>query len=97
MVSECYLLYLCNNKVVVKKKKKKQGPTPMQRQLMETNDFMKWGSPPPLSHQIPNKNCRYKMDEFEACCTGGERVLLAYHNIPEESTTIDRWEKKLTF
>ena len=36
------LLYLCTNKVVVKKKKKRQGPTPMQRQLMETNDFMKW-------------------------------------------------------
>jgi len=66
-------------KVVVKKKKKKQGPTPMQRQLMETNDFMK-----------------YKMDEFAACCTGGERVLLAYHNIPEESTTIDRlWRTEL--
>ena len=27
--------------VAVKKKKKRQGPTPIQRQLMETNDFMK--------------------------------------------------------
>ena len=34
------------------------------------------------------------MEEFEACCTGGERVLLAYHNIPEESTTIDRFGKR---
>ena len=35
------------------------------------------------------------MEEFAACCTGGERVLLAYHNIPEESTTIDRFGKRL--
>ena len=31
-----------NKKKVVKKKKKKNGPTPMQRQLEETNDFMKY-------------------------------------------------------
>ena len=29
-----------SKKKVVKKKKKKNGPTPMQRQLEETNDFM---------------------------------------------------------
>ena len=30
------------------------------------------------------------MEEFGACSSGGERALLAYHCIPEESTTIDR-------
>ena len=59
--------------MTVKKKKKKQGITPIQRQLMEKNDFMK-----------------YNMEEFGACSSGGERALLAYHCIPEESTTIDR-------
>ena len=40
---------------------------------------------------------RYKTDEFESCCSGAERVLLAYHNIPEESTTIDRLDKTRLF
>ena len=40
---------------------------------------------------------RYKTDEFESCCSGAERVLLAYHNIPEESTTIDRLGKTSLF
>ena len=47
-------------------------------------------NPHSLFHHIETTTRRYKMDEFAACCTGGERVLLAYHNIPEESTTIDR-------
>ena len=68
-----------SKKKVVKKKKKKNGPTPMQRQLEETNDFMK-----------------YKINEFEDCLTGIERVLLVYKTIPDEATTIDRlWPTEL--
>ena len=34
---------------------------------------------------------RYKLVEFDACNSGSERVELVYNNIPEESTTVDRY------
>ena len=79
--------------VEVKKKKKRAGPTPIQRQLLETNDFMKYR---PVISSIVQTIPRYKLEEFDACTSGSERVLLVYEAIPEESTTIDRlWPTEL--